>query len=933
MNSRQRFGTAGLLVALGLALAGAVTAQVRPDRTAPGVRPDVVAPTRPSGPLAPGKDVAPIRGGQICVVAYDDRNGNGRRDGGEGPLLGQSFTIANAAGAQLAQGATGGDGRFCTPRPLPFGDYRVRQVIGGGWTNTDPGKVSPNMRSVSVRAEVPVTVLFGNCRGAGCAVGGAAPGRPETGGPAPRRSCTTNTFAVIKYNDLDGDFIRDSNIGEVALSGWTFEIRDASGVLVATYVSGAPYICLPAGSYTASEIPQPGWESTAPGGATTIPFTITNPGSWNILLFGNRQLPVGQACVSKFEDLDGDGQKDAIEPFLAGWTFTLSNGVSGVTGANGRFCWTVPVGPYTVTETMKPGWMSTDPGGAAPTKPVTVVAGQTLVMFGNRKLGTVCVTKYNDLNGDGVRQSTEPGLTGWTFTVKDANGATVTTLTSTSGYPACSPFILPPGAYTIEEVLPATGWMNTDPGGAAIEPFTVASGGTYNAVFGNFKLGLICVRKYNDVNGNGSWGSTSSGPEPFMTGVPFEVKDSSGQVVHAGLTAALGLYCTPNTLMPGVYTVTETVPDGWTNTQPGGAASITVTIPTPYGGPTEFRFGNQKDPLPGELCVEKYNDLNGDGDQDPGEGPLQGWGFTRSGGGMPSLSGSTGANGRWCPGTLLPPGTYTVTETMKSGWTSTDPGGSTPVKTAVIVTNQTTTVKFGNQQDPLPGELCVLKYNDANGNQQRDAGEQPLQGWTFTRGGGGMPTLSGATGANGRWCAGTLLPPGSYTVTETMQSGWTSTDPGGSTPVKTAVITPNVTTTVEFGNQADGPNLTLVKSKLTAGSCHGSQPGANNCTFRFSITNNGASAYNGSLSISDTVTLGGGSLPVSVVTAPAGWSCSTGTQTPIVCGIGSVSIGAGATVTYDLQLFLNAPMPSQKNCAVLTWGGQQTGPACVQIFP
>ncbi len=853
MTGRKRLGTAGLLVALGLALAGAVSAQVRPDRAAPDVRPDVIAPPRPPVPATPGKDVAPVRGGQVCVVAYDDRNGNGRRDGGEGPLLGQSFTIANAAGAQLAQGATAGDGRFCTPRPLPFGDYRVRQIPGGGLTNTDPGPASPNVKSVSVRAEGAVAVLFGNCRGAACAGSGV--------GPASGSRRQSGQLGVKK-----------------------------------TVVSTAPGGGYPATGLTAGRFPIEinCVSDSGPWGSQTWNYSVgLNPGSTSYSLAGlgslctvSETVPPGlidfAACPS------GSGYWEP--PLIVGAPVTLGAGITNVTVTNRFVC-------------------------SPPTK------------------SKVCVTKYNDLNGDGVRQSTEPGLTGWTFTVKNANGATVTTLTSTSGYPACSSFILPPGNYTITENLPATGWKNTDPGGAAVESFTVAAGGTYNAVFGNFKLGLICVRKYNDVNGNGSWGSTSSGPEPFMTGVPFEVKDSSGQVVHTGLTAALGLYCTPSTLAPGVYTVTETVPDGWTNTQPGGAASITVTIPTPYGGPTEFRFGNQKDPLPGELCVEKYNDLNGDGDQDPGEGPLQGWNFTRSGGGMPSLSGSTGANGRWCPGTMLPPGTYTVTETMKSGWTSRDPGGLSPVKTAVVLTNDTTIVKFGNQQDPLPGELCVEKYNDANGNGVRDGGEGPLQGWTFTRSGGGMPTLAGATGANGRWCAGTELPPGSYTVTETMKSGWTSTDPGGATPVKTAVITPNDTITVEFGNQANGPNLTLVKTKLTAGSCHGSQPGANNCTFRFTITNTGASTYTGSLLISDTVTLGSGSLPVSVVTAPPGWNCPSWTLTPIVCGIGSVSIGPGATVSYDLQLFLNGPAPSQKNCAVLAWGGQQTAPACVQIYP
>src|SRR6202008_1700315 len=101
-------------------------------------------------------------------------------------------------------------------------------------------------------------------------------------------------------------------------------------------------------------------------------------------------------------------------------------------------------------------------------------------------------------------------------------------------------------------------------------------------------------------------------------------------------------------------------------------------------------------------------------------------------------------------------------------------------------------------------------------------------------------------------------------------------------------------------------NLTLVKSKLSTGICHGSQPGANNCSFRFSITNTGGTAYTGPLSISDTVTMGG-PLPVSVVTPPPGWTCSTGVVSPVVCTLGSATIPAGATVTYDLELFLNAP--------------------------
>ncbi|CAN1499052.1 hypothetical protein MCEMIH16_00439 [Caulobacteraceae bacterium] len=830
MNGRGRIGTAGLLVALGLLLAGAVSAQVRPDRDGPTARP---AP--PVGVPTPKKPDAPVRGGQICAVAYEDRNANGRRDGGEGPLAGQSFTIANAAGAQLAEGASGGDGRFCTPRTLPLGDYRVRLIPGGGLTNTDPGAASLNVRSVALRTEGAVTVLFGSCRGERCAVGAGVATGPVRSGPKKTAPRSMGKICITKYNDLNRNGQRDP--GEPGMAGWVFIIDgDPYQLFFTTGADGS--VCHErseeAWAVMESNSSGPylqGWTNTDPGspycsGGSTPKECFTFTGVEQLALeFGNWKPATVTLTKTVTSTAPGGGYPTTglatggSFPVKLNCPLAAMNTLANVPAGQTRTLNNVPVGAVcTVTETLPQGSI---PYAACPTgsgywesplinsSPITVASGTNAVTVSNRFVcnappppGKVCVTKYNDVNGDGVRQSGEPGLTGWNFTVRNVNGVAVTTLTSTSGYPACSPFILPPGNYTIEEVLTGTAWKNTDPGGGAIEPFTVAAGGTANAVFGNVQLGRICVRKYNDVNGNGAWSGSSSAPEPFMTGVPFQVTNSSGQVVHTGLTAALGVYCTPNTLMPGTYTITETVPGGWTNTQPGGAASVTVTLPAPGGAPPNIWFGNRKNPLPGELCVEKYNDLNGDGDQDPGEGPLQGWTFTRSGGGMSSLSGSTNANGRWCPGTMVPPGTYTVTETMKSGWTSKDPGGLTPVKTALVVTNQTTIVKFGNQQDPLPSEICVRKYNDLNNNGARDAGEPPLSSWQFTvRNSSNTIVGVGSTGGAGQWCTPTLIPPGTYTVTETPQAGWTNTDPGGSTPVKTVVVGSNAASTVWFGNR------------------------------------------------------------------------------------------------------------------------------------
>ena len=79
--------------------------------------------------------------------------------------------------------------------------------------------------------------------------------------------------------------------------------------------------------------------------------------------------PTGKLCVTKFNDLNGNGFKAVAEPVLAGVTFTIAPAVppvSQVTPATGQVCWTVPAGVYTVTEfgpATTNGWVPTTPVG------------------------------------------------------------------------------------------------------------------------------------------------------------------------------------------------------------------------------------------------------------------------------------------------------------------------------------------------------------------------------------------------------------------------------------------------------------------------------------------------------------------------------------------------------------------------------------------
>jgi len=1303
MNVRGILTAASLLAA---ANAGsAAVAQVRIE----GPRVDIDIPDRRPDPRT-GADMAELVGGlfalrdgydrsrrgYICVLTYEDRNGNGRRDRGEGPLPGWSFAIADAAGTTVDQGQTGKEGRFCNERPLSPGVYSVRQSPGGGWTNTEPGAPLVDVKPVTLPAEQSVTVLFGNCRGEGCArerrdePGDGPRGEPRDGprgdtraGPGDPTPQTSTTVCVRKFNDINGNGVKQGF--DQWMGGWQFILTWPTGAQTTMQATGTGGSCftsqMPAGTYTLTETPQAGWLPTTPGGQTQT-FTLT-PGVAITRIFGNRNLPwaTAQLCVTKYHDLDGDGVRDAGEPLLPGWSFTVKTPLGGVlasgaTNAQGHWCATsLPIGPVEVHETPQAGWTTTDPAGTppgqSPKKGLTLTPGQTASLaFGNRAppppSPKVCVTKYNDLNGNGVRDAGEPVLAGWFFEVRNLSGAPMGFGTTNAQGLWCSNTIIPPGPATVVE-QPQAGWVNTDPGNAPAgtypsKPVTLATGQTVNLVFGNRvpppppPTGQICVAKYRDLNGNGAytpgepeipnWAFTVTGPsgpfnmntgwagvsctpinlplgtytitevmqpgwsstdpgglspqktvnvvagplnsnglytifgniralpgqvcvnkfedlardrqydgdEPMLAGFTFELHDASGVVLATGVTDAQGRWCTAANLAPGVYKVVEIPKPGWVVTSPQGpplasppyfkTVSVTATrgaeaffgniragrvcifkyndlngnghrdpgepplagmsfrlqfsswmsanavvlisdangmacadlppgshhrvdeLVTPgwlqtepaawnhgslafyfveytvvEGQTTNLVFGNHQPPPPtGRVCVAKYEDLDGDGQRDANEPLLPGWTFHLGVNGSATLTtgpkgsactlvpvgaytmteqpqadwintdpagtpakpytvvadqvvnllfgnqyvppppgrvcvikyvdangngqrdpgeapragvsfkitdasgavvaqGVTDAQGEFCSPATLEAGTYTVAETVPAGWTNTDPGGIQPMEAAIVTPGQTVTATFGNRQNPpppLPGEICVEKYNDLNGNGVKDAGEPALPAWQFTaRDGSGAVIGQGATGANGRWCLQTMLPPGAYTVTETVQAGWTSTEPGGLTPTRPAVVISNQTTTVRFGNRAAvaSANLTITKTKLTAGACHGSQPGANNCTFRFTVTNTGGAAYTGPLSISDTVTWGGSAFPVTVATPPPGWTCSSGPQTPVVCGLASATIPPGGSVTYDIELNLNAALPAQTNCAVLTWTGGQTPAACVPIFP
>ena len=100
------------------------------------------------------------------------------------------------------------------------------------------------------------------------------------------------TYSGTVYDDLNGNGVLDP--GDPGLQGWTVELLDSSGNIVATTTSAADgsysFADLLAGAYTIEEITQSGWYQTQPTHPYVYNVTATSGSSLSGLNFGNFQL-------------------------------------------------------------------------------------------------------------------------------------------------------------------------------------------------------------------------------------------------------------------------------------------------------------------------------------------------------------------------------------------------------------------------------------------------------------------------------------------------------------------------------------------------------------------------------------------------------------------------------------------------------------------
>ena len=179
---------------------------------------------------------------------------------------------------------------------------------------------------------------------------------------------------------------------------------------------------------------------------------------------------------SKYEDLNGNGTRDAGEPGIGAWTINLYRKAWLVcdvgtwelyrtvqTNPDGSYSFNgLLPGRYKVEEELPAGWKQTE-------KPVpcefevTRTSSICGLDFGNLKLPDITVLKFNDYNGNGVRDLIggdvlEPAISGWTFQLSQEGEVIAEGTTDIDGKVVFADLEL--GSYSIDEA-DREGWTAT----------------------------------------------------------------------------------------------------------------------------------------------------------------------------------------------------------------------------------------------------------------------------------------------------------------------------------------------------------------------------------------------------------------------------------------------------------------------------------------
>ncbi|MBS1968412.1 MAG: DUF11 domain-containing protein, partial [Chloroflexi bacterium SZAS-1] len=765
--------------------------------------------------------------GTIGDRVWFDTNGDGVQDAGEPGLGGVSITVT-WYGPDGVVG--GGDDASFTTTTAADGSYQVAGLPAGTYVVTVDSSTAPAGTSLTTAGSVPVTLSAGEqYRTADFGFGGSG------------------SLGDRVWLDLNGNGAQDAGepgiIGTTVTLVWYGTDGVAGGGDDITFVTqtGADgtygFAKLPAGNFqvTVSNLPtgvNQTYDLDGTASANTTAVALTPGQTRSDADFGY----TGSGSIGDLVWLDanGNGAQDAGEPGLNGVDVTITwAGLDGVFGtaddlaliattdANGAYSvGGLPAGSYTVDvdQTDAPAGTILTTGNDP--LALTLAAGQayTTADFGFKGTTSLGDWVWNDLNGDGLQQSGEPGIAGVTVTatwlgsdgvVGGGDDVVYTATTDMNGYYRI--IELPAGNYTVAVSGAAlSGLMPSyDLDGIATPGETATSlsigQNRVDVDFGYFfpeppQASTIGDRVWNDTNGNG----VQDAGEPGLIGVTVRLIGpgadglfgTADDAISTVVTGANGDYLFTD-LPAGTYRVqidASTIPAGLAETyELDGSLNGTVELSI---GASETRsdvdFGYQSAAAggtTGSIGDRVWNDANGNGVQDVGEPGIAGVDVTLTGAGADGQFGTaddivlttvTGAAGDYSF-TGLAAGAYRVEVDGRPllGLAETyELDGSLNRSTIVALASgqERSDVDFGftsGAVTPATGSIGDRLWLDLNGDGVQDTGEPGLSGVAVTltwfgpdgvAGGGDDVHYTQLTGADGSYNFPNL-PAGSYAVT------------------------------------------------------------------------------------------------------------------------------------------------------------------------
>jgi uncharacterized repeat protein (TIGR01451 family) len=367
------------------------------------------------------------------------------------------------------------------------------------------------------------------------------------------------------------------------------------------------------GNYVVIEVTQPAGLLDGKDAANNVPIANSvGTDIINVTLLANGdstnnnfgELPPPQISGYVYHDVNNNGIKDAGEEPIPGASVTLSGtddlgavNKSATTDANGFYQFlNLRPGNYTLNETQPNGYLDGKDtagslGGTVTNDQIAGIVlpagGQSLNNnFGELKNASLSGFVYADANNNGIKEAGETPLAGIVITLTgftSSGPVSQTATTDASGFYQFNNLL--PGTYSILEgatvgYLDGKDTIGSQGGTTTNDTFstiTVVSGTNgVNNNFGELLPAKLSGFVYHDVNQNGA---KDVGDNP-ISGVVITLTgaDDLGAVSKTAVTDAAGHYKFEN-LRPGMYTLTQTQPTGYTDgqdsvgTQGGGLAN------------------------------------------------------------------------------------------------------------------------------------------------------------------------------------------------------------------------------------------------------------------------------------------------------------------------------------------------------------------------